>query len=29
VGAISIPEEEIRSRLGELPREQEIILYCT
>ena len=29
VGAISIPEEEIDSRLNELPRDQEIVLYCT
>ncbi len=28
-GAISIPEEEIAARLGELPRDKEIILYCT
>jgi rhodanese-related sulfurtransferase len=29
VGAISIPEQEINSRLNELPRDQEIVLYCT
>jgi hypothetical protein len=29
VGAISIPEEEIGSRLNELPRDKEIVLYCT
>ncbi len=29
VGAISIPEEEIGNRLDELPRDKEIILYCT
>jgi Rhodanese-like domain len=27
--AISIPEGEMASRLGELPRDKEIILYCT
>jgi len=27
--AISIPEDEMASRLGELPRDKEIILYCT
>jgi Leu/Phe-tRNA-protein transferase len=29
VGAISIPEEEVGSRLNELPRDKEIVLYCT
>ena len=28
-GAISMPEEEIAARLGEMPRDKEIILYCT
>lgn len=28
-GAISIPEAEMAARLNELPRDQEIILYCT
>jgi hypothetical protein len=28
-GAISIPEAEMATRLNELPRDQEIILYCT
>jgi hypothetical protein len=28
-GAISIPEEEMAERLDELPREEEIVLYCT
>ena len=28
-GAISIPEEEIGARMDELPRDKEIILYCT
>jgi hypothetical protein len=28
-GAISMPEEEVAARLGELPRDKEIILYCT
>jgi hypothetical protein len=28
-GAISIPEDEIGDRMGELPRDKEIILYCT
>jgi Rhodanese-like domain len=28
-GALSIPEEEIDARLAELPRDKEIILYCT
>jgi len=28
-GAISIPEEEITARLDELPRDKDIILYCT
>jgi hypothetical protein len=27
--AISIPEDEMATRLGELPRDKEIILYCT
>jgi flagellar basal body-associated protein FliL len=29
VGAVSIPEQEIGSRLNELPRDKEIVLYCT
>jgi hypothetical protein len=29
VGAISMPEEEINTRLNELPRDKDIILYCT
>lgn len=29
VGAISIPEAELSSRLNELPRDKEIVLYCT
>ena len=29
VGAISIPEEEMGARMNELPRDKEIILYCT
>lgn len=28
-GAVSFPEDEITSRLDELPRDKEIILYCT
>jgi hypothetical protein len=28
-GAISIPEEEMVARLDELPRDKDIILYCT
>jgi hypothetical protein len=28
-GAISIPEEEIAARLNELPRDKDLILYCT
>ena len=28
-GAISIPEEEMGARMNELPRDKEIILYCT
>ena len=28
-GALSIPEDEMGARLTELPRDQEIILYCT
>jgi activator of HSP90 ATPase len=28
-GAVSLPEGEITSRLDELPRDKEIILYCT
>ena len=28
-GAISMPEEEILARLDELPRDKDIILYCT
>ena len=29
VGAISLPEEEILTHLDELPRDKDIILYCT
>ena len=29
VGAVSIPEDEMGARLTELPRDKEIILYCT
>jgi hypothetical protein len=29
VGAISMPEEEVNTRLSELPRDKDIILYCT
>ncbi|MFC2030295.1 rhodanese-like domain-containing protein [Chloroflexota bacterium] len=28
-GAVSFPEEEADARLGELPRDKELILYCT
>jgi hypothetical protein len=28
-GSISIPEAEVYARLGELPRDKEIVLYCT
>ena len=28
-GAISLPEEEVAARLVELPRDKELILYCT
>ncbi len=28
-GAISIPEEEIEARLGELPRDKDVVFYCT
>jgi hypothetical protein len=28
-GAISVPEVELDTRLDELPRDQEIVLYCT
>jgi hypothetical protein len=28
-GAISIPEEEVDARLNELPRDKDLILYCT
>jgi hypothetical protein len=28
-GAISMPEEEIDARLNELPRDKDLILYCT
>jgi hypothetical protein len=28
-GAFSIPEQEIEGRLDELPRDKEVILYCT
>jgi hypothetical protein len=28
-GAISVPESEVNNRLDELPRDQELILYCT
>lgn len=29
VGALSIPEEEMGARVDELPRDKDIILYCT
>jgi hypothetical protein len=28
-GALSIPEEEIDARLQDLPRDKDVILYCT
>jgi len=28
-GALSLPEEEIDARIDELPRDAEIVLYCT
>lgn len=28
-GAVSVPYAEVQARLGELPRDQEIVLYCT
>ena len=28
-GAISVPTNEVESRLDELPRDQEIVFYCT
>jgi hypothetical protein len=28
-GAISMPEEEMRARVDELPQDKDIILYCT
>jgi len=28
-GALALPEEEVDARLQELPRDKEIILYCT
>lgn len=28
-GAISIPVNEIRARMGELPKDRQIIAYCT
>ena len=28
-GAVSIPEAEVGTRMNELPRDKEIILYCT
>jgi hypothetical protein len=28
-GAISMPEEEMDARIGELPRDQDLVLYCT
>jgi rhodanese-related sulfurtransferase len=29
VGAISVPLNEVESRLDEFPRDQEIVFYCT
>jgi hypothetical protein len=29
VGAISVPYNEVESRLAELPKDQEIVFYCT
>ncbi len=29
VGAFSVPEAEMAARLNELPRDKEVILYCT
>jgi hypothetical protein len=28
-GSVSIPEAEVHARLSELPRDKEIVLYCT
>src|SRR5262249_15653218 len=28
-GAVQIPSEELEARLGEIPRDREIVLYCT
>jgi 3-mercaptopyruvate sulfurtransferase SseA len=28
-GAVRIPADEIESRLGEIPRDREIVVYCT
>lgn len=28
-GAISIPEEEMSARMNELPRDKDVVLYCT
>jgi rhodanese-related sulfurtransferase len=28
-GAVSIPEAEIDFRIGEIPRDHDVVLYCT
>jgi hypothetical protein len=28
-GAVSLPEDEIEARLAELPRDRDLVLYCT